>query len=273
MTPALAIVIVGYNARDDLARCLASIDARPPAVPFEVLLVDNGSTDGGPDLVERRWPRVRVLRQARNLGFGAANNVGIRATDAELVLLLNSDTIVPPGAIDRLVGRLGGAPDVAVAGPRLVSADGEPELSFGRMIGPWNELRQKALRALVARRVPPFPAWLRRRAATEHHPDWVSGACLLVRRADALVAGLFDERFFLYTEDVDFCAAIRRLGRRVLFTPVAEVVHLGGRSRASAPAATERAYRASQLAFYAKHHPGWLPWLRAYLRLRGKLPG
>lgn len=273
MTPELAIVIVGYNARDELERCLASIDAAPPAVACEILLVDNASTDGGPDLVARRWPGVRLLRQTRNLGFGAANNVGIRATAAELVLLLNSDTIVPPGAIDRLVARLRASPDVAVAGPRLVDARGEPELSFGPMIGPWNELRQKTLGALVARRVPPGPAWLRRRTATEHRPDWVSAACLLVRRADAIDAGLFDERYFMYTEDVDFCAAIRGLGRQVLFTPAAEIVHLGGRSRASAPEATERAYRASQLAFYAKHHPGWLPWLRAYLRLRGKLPG
>lgn len=273
MRAELAIVIVAYNARDDLERCLTSIDAGPPAGPFEIVLVDNGSTDGGPDLVERRWPHVRQLRQARNLGFGAANNIGIRATEADLVLLLNSDTIVPPGAIDRLVARLRATPDVAVAGPRLVNARGEPELSFGRMIGPWNELRQKTLGALVARRVPPFPAWLRRRTAAEHYPDWVSAACLLARRQDALEAGLFDERFFMYTEDVDFCAAIRGLGRRVLFTPAAEVVHIGGRSRASAPAATDRAYRASQVAFYAKHHPGWLPWLRAYLRLRGKLPG
>ena len=272
MTPDLAIVIVGYNARADLERCLESILAAPHVVPFEILLVDNGSTDGGPDAVERRWPQVRVLRQARNLGFAAASNVGILATGADLVLLLNSDTIVPPGALDRLVTRLRELPDVSVAGPRLVNAEGQPELSFGRMMSPWNELSQKALGALGARRVPPFDRWLGRQTRVEHDPDWVSGACLLVRRADAVAAGLFDERFFMYTEDVDFCAAVRRLGRRVLFTPVAEIVHLGGRSRASAPVATERAYRTSQLAFYAKHHPGWLPWLRAYLRLRGKLP-
>lgn len=272
MTPALAIVIVSFNARADLERCLASLAAAPPSSPFEIILVDNASTDGSPEAVRARWPAVRVLAQARNLGFAAACNVGLRATAAELVLLLNGDTIVPPGALDRLVARLRASPDAAVAGPRLVDADGVPELSFGRMIAPLTELRQKVLAARLARRAPRAVSRVRRLTSTERYPDWVSGACLLVRRADANAAGLLDERFFLYTEDVDFCAAIRRLGRRVLFTPAAEVVHVRGRSRASSAGAAERAYRASQLAFYAKHHPHWVPWLRLYLRLRGKLP-
>jgi GT2 family glycosyltransferase len=128
------------------------------------------------------------------------------------------------------------------------------------MITPLNEWRQKRIA-----RSGDLEALTRRR----HYPDWVSGACLLVRRADAEAVGGLDERFFMYTEDVDFCASIRARGRRVLFTPAAEVVHLRGRSAASAPAATQAAYRRSQLAFYKKHHPGWLPLLRLYLRLRG----
>ncbi len=270
--PELAIVIVSYNAGADLERCLASLADAPPAIPHEIVVVDNASTDGGPEMVRARWPSVRLLPQARNLGFAAGCNVGIRASTAELILLLNGDTLVPAGALDRLSARLRASAEVAVAGPRLVDADGVPELSFGRMISPLAELRQKALRGLLARRAGPAVAWVRRLTSAERYPDWVSGACLLVRRADAEAVGLLDERFFLYTEDVDFCAAIRGRGRRVLFTPAAEVVHLRGRSRATAGRPTERAYRASQLAFYAKHHPGWTPWLRAYLRLRGKLP-
>jgi N-acetylglucosaminyl-diphospho-decaprenol L-rhamnosyltransferase len=102
--------------------------------------------------------------------------------------------------------------------------------------------------------------------------DWVSGACLLVRRADAELAGLLDERYFLYTEDVDFCAAVRARGRRILFTPAAEVVHLRGRSRSTVPGAMNAAYRRSHLAFYEKHHPGWAPILRLYLRLKRQIP-
>ena len=103
--------------------------------------------------------------------------------------------------------------------------------------------------------------------------DWVSGACLLVRRADAQAAGWLDERYFMYCEDVDFCAAIRKRGGRVYFTPAAEVIHLRGRSRTVDRPATERAYRDSQLAFYKKHHPAWSPVLRLYLAVQGKLPG
>jgi GT2 family glycosyltransferase len=106
----------------------------------------------------------------------------------------------------------------------------------------------------------------------ERDVDWVSGACLLVRRTDAEAVGLMDERYFMYAEDVDFCAAVRARGRRVLFSPAAEVVHLRGRSRATASTAAEQAYRRSQIAFYEKHHPGWVPWLRWYLKMKGGLP-
>ncbi len=126
---------------------------------------------------------------------------------------------MPAGAIDALVGRLRQTPDAAVAGPRLVDGDGRAELSFGRMISPLNELRQQRVMRALARG---DAAALRKVEALTRRgqwPDWVSGACLLVRREDAEAVGLLDERFFMYTEDVDFCAAIRARGRRVLFTP------------------------------------------------------
>jgi GT2 family glycosyltransferase len=146
--PELAVILVSHNARVDLDRCLASLSAAPPATSHEVLVVDNASTDGSQSLVTERFPHVRLIALDRNVGFGPANNAGIRATHSRLVLLLNSDTVVPPGAIDRLVADLEAHPDVAVVGPRLVDAGGRPEISFGRMIGPFNELRQKILGAL-----------------------------------------------------------------------------------------------------------------------------
>jgi GT2 family glycosyltransferase len=268
----VSIVIVSYNAREHLERCLASLEAAPPALPHDIIVVDNASTDGALDAVRRRWPRVRTLALERNIGFAAANNAGIRATDGKRLLLLNSDTIVPPGAIDVLAARLDARADAAVAGPRLVDTNGTPEISFGSMITPFAELRQKAIGALYARRLPPVTAWVAGATRREQFVDWVSGACLLVHRADAEGVGLLDERFFLYTEDVDFCASIRARGRRILFTPAAEIVHLRGRSRATAADAMSAAYRRSHLAFYEKHHPGWAPLLRAYLRMKGQLP-
>jgi N-acetylglucosaminyl-diphospho-decaprenol L-rhamnosyltransferase len=268
----LAIVIVSYNTRDDLARALASLDAAPPSIDTETVVVDNASSDGSPEMVRERWPSVRVIEAGGNLGFSRANNIGIRATRAELILLLNSDTIVPPGAIDRLTADLVAHPEVAVAGPRLVGADGRLEISSGPMIGPFNELRQKLLVRLYERGFGPVCRKVERDASRARAVDWVSGACLLVRRADADAVGLLDERFFLYTEDVDFCASIRARGRTIRFTPAAEIIHARGRSRRHDPRSASDAYRRSQIAFYAKHHPFWEPVLRAYLSLGGYRP-
>lgn len=268
----LSIIIVSHNAREHLAACINSIATAPPGTPHDVTVIDNASTDGAVDAVSRRWPEVRTIRLERNIGFAAANNRGIRETAGNRVLLLNSDTAVPPGAIDRLVARLDAHAGAAVAGPRLVDAAGMAELSFGPMISPFSELRQKTISALYARRVRLASRWVERETSREQYVDWVSGACLLVHRTDAEAVGLLDERYFLYTEDVDFCAAIRGRGPRILFTPAAEVVHLRGRSRATAAEAANAAYRRSHLAFYEKHHPGWAPFLRAYLRIKGELP-
>jgi GT2 family glycosyltransferase len=264
----ISIVIVSFNARPDLERCLESLAAAPPAHPHDIVVVDNASSDGSPAAVRARWPLVRVIERATNGGFSAANNEGIRATTGELVLLLNSDTIVPPGAIDTLAEQLLADPSAAVAGPRLVDARGRAELSFGPMISPLAALRQKVIAGLQRRGFRAAELYVERATRRQRHVDWVSGAALLVRRADADAVGLLDERYFLYTEDVDFCAAVRARGRRVLFTPAAEIVHLRGRSRASAAGAAEAAYRRSHLAFYTKHHPRWAPLLKLYLKLK-----
>lgn len=265
-------MIVSYNVQADLERCLQSLRSAPPATTHEVVVVDNASPDGSAEAVRGGWPQVRLIAQTQNRGFAAGCNAGIRAAHGDLILLLNSDTIVPPNALDRLVARLRAVPEAAVAGPRLVDGKGTAELSFGRMITPLAEFRQKRILTRLAVGHGPTVEYVKRMTSREHYPDWVSGACLLVRRKDAEAVGLLDERYFLYTEDVDFCAAIRARGRRILFTPSAEIVHLRGRSRLTAGTASEAAYRRSHVAFYEKHHPGWASVLRLYLRLRGKLP-
>ena len=270
--PRLSIIIVAHNSLSEIDSCLASLSTHPPTLDYETLVVDNASPDGTALAVRQRWPHVRVIDAGANLGFARVSNVGILQTSGELVLLLNPDTTVTAGALDTLVASLDARPDAAIMGPRLVDASGRVELSFGAMIGPLTELRQRLLVTGNDRGAPLVGAYVNRLTRRAREVDWVSGACLLVRRADAEAAGLLDERYFLYAEDVDFCAAIRARGRRVLFTPEAEIVHLRGRSVASRPRVVEAAYRRSQLAFYAKHHPGWVPLLCAYLRLRRRLP-
>ena len=267
--PRLTIVIVTYNSTRDIDRVLRSLTDPPPATTHEIVVVDNASTDDTVTRIRSSWPGVRLIASRSNLGFAAANNRGIRESSSELVLLLNPDTSVPSGAIDRLVAHLDARREAAIVGPRIVDGEGRAELSFGSMIAPLTELRQKALVVGNDRGVRPIVTMVDRMTRHTHAVDWVSGACLLIRRADLEAAGLLDERFFLYTEDVDLCASVRRRGRTVLFAADVEIQHLRGRS---AGATTAAAYRRSQLAFYAKHHPAWLPWLRAYLKVRGELP-
>ena len=269
MTPRLAIVIVTYNSARDIDAALRSLTQPAPATAHEILVIDNASSDGTAALVRATWPGVRLIESARNLGFAAANNRAIRESSSELVLLLNPDTRVPPGAIDRLVAHLDARRDVAIIGPRIVDGQGRAELSFGAMIAPLTELRQKVLVVGNDRGIGPVVSIVDRMTRLTRDVDWVSGACLLIRRADLDAVGLLDERFFLYTEDVDLCASVRARGRRVLFAADVEIEHLRGRS---AGATTSAVYRRSQLAFYAKHHPAWVPWLRAYLKIRGELP-
>ena len=267
----LAIVIVSYNVRAEVDGCLRSVVGATDPFPTEVVVVDNGSTDGTVPLIHERWPAVRVIEAPGNVGFSRANNLGIRVTASEFVLLLNPDTIVRAGAIQTLMRTLASHPEAAAAGPRLVDRDGVPELSFGWSIGPLGELRQKIVGGLHHRGVSTIRALVDRWTRQAGSRQWVSGACILLRRADLEAVGLLDERFFMYTEDVDLCASLRRRGRLVLFVPEAEVMHLRGASANRNPG-TEEMRRASQLAYYAKHHPSWLPLLRAYLQLRGKLP-
>ena len=272
LMPRLSIIVVTYNSRKDIGGCIDSLTTVGAVrVDHEIIVVDNASTDGTAASIRERWPGVKVIDAGANLGFAAANNVGIRQSFGDLVLLLNPDTIVPAVAIDRLVAVLDSQPDVAIVGPRIVDASGRAELSFGQMISPIAELRQKVLVLGNDRGWPGICRKVDRMTRQAKAVDWVSGACLLIHRADLDAAGLLDERFFMYVEDVDLCASVRARGRSVRFEPSAEIVHLRGRSVASARSATDLAYRRSQIAFYEKHHPRWAHALRGYLKLRRKI--
>ena len=243
----LSIVIVSFNARADLMACLLSLKKAPAGDgPRDHRRGQRVGSDGSAEAAER-IPGVRVIQMGRNAGFAAANNAGIRESRGDLLLLLNSDTLVPPGAIDRLVG----APARRRRRRDRRAAAGGRRRTAGAVV------RRDDL---AAERVPPEASLAAsgsaRATAREQFVDWVSGACLLVCRADAEAVGLLDERFFLYTEDVDFCHAVRAAR-----TPGA--VHAGGGDHAPArPLARLAARReptastaAARSAFYRKHHP------------------
>jgi len=274
MSRPVDVIIVNYNNRTDLLACLASLHTPWPDAVERVIVVDNGSSDGSEAAIRSAFPTVSVQSLGQNRGFGAANNAALRASTADFVLFLNSDTIVPPGAIDGLHARAIARRAVA-AGPKLLDAAGRPEISFGRMLSPWSELIQRTRLRLAASASGWARRYVDRLVAGERTVDWVSGACLLAHRESVLAVGGFDERFFLYEEDVDLCAALRARGGTILFTPATHVVHLRGRSvsRTDRPAGAPSHYDTSHLAFYEKHAPFWAPWLRRWLRLRGRSIG
>ncbi len=271
------VVVVSYNARAALLACCRSVRALPGA---RLIVVDNASTDGSADAVAALGADVTVLRRAHNEGFGAAANRGVAAGDAAEVLLLNSDATIDAAALEALRAALAHDPAAAAAGPRLRDANGRLELSIGRRLTPCNEAAFKLLEA-GRRRCPPLERWLERRYGRPRAVASLSAACLLVRRAAFTGVGGFDERFFLYAEDVDLCLRLRRAGWRLLYVPEAEVRHLRGVSARSRPGAVDLAYRRSQLAFYDKHRGAaarltlraWLAARYALRWLRARGPG
>jgi GT2 family glycosyltransferase len=251
--PRISAIVVSYNTRDHLLRCLEALLA-PTGVSREAILVDNASTDGSVDAVRARFPEVRILANAENLGFSRANNLGLGAARGPFALVLNSDCEVRPGAVEALCAILEARPEVAIVGPRTVGTDGAPQVSFGPSLTLLAEWRQGRL----VRGVKAGDAAALRHAsalaAREQEPDWVSASCFLARRTALDAVGGFDESFFLYEEDVDLCLRVRRAGWRVVYTPTAEVVHHLGRSMDRAPAVARLEYHRSHLHYYAKHN-------------------
>jgi GT2 family glycosyltransferase len=251
--PALAVVVVSFHSRETLGACLDSL-AGHVEIPLEIVVVDNASEDGSADAAREHPARPRVLASPTNVGFARACNRGAGATTAPLILFLNPDAEVTPGAVETLVAAVESSPDVGVAGPLTRDPDGTVQVSTGPDLTLGAERRQRRLVRGVRRREPRAVAEAAARHAREREPDWVSGACLLARRKAFEAVGGFDEAFFLYEEDADLCRRIRQAGWRVLFTPAAAVRHQLGRSMAHTPGRARLAYQRSHLLYYRKHN-------------------
>src|SRR5436190_11771937 len=213
----LAIIIVTYNSAQEIDACLESLVGHTSPFPTTITVVDNASPDGTAARVREAWPSVKVIDSGGNLGFAKANNIGIRATSSDYVLLMNPDTVAPPGAIQTLVRGLASHPEAAIAGARLVSERGFPELSWGDAITPWTEVRQMIFSRLYLRKIRFIVRRMDRLSRQAREVDWVSGAAMVIRRSDLDAVGLLDERYFMYNEDVDLCVAMKKRGRLTLY--------------------------------------------------------
>jgi N-acetylglucosaminyl-diphospho-decaprenol L-rhamnosyltransferase len=227
VTPRLSAVIVNWNTCDLLDDCLISLRAHGDP-GMEVVVVDNGSTDGSVEMLADRWSDVQVIVNDTNRGYQAANNQGMRAARGDALLLINADAMLTPGCLEALEARFEADPRAAIVGPRLVYKDG----SFQR----WTAGRLPSLTAAAGyfffadRVFPHCGLWLGRDVDVAFQPGWVSSACMLVRRDALTEIGLMDERFFAYMDDVDLCARAADAGWTVWYEPAATSIHLMGQS-------------------------------------------
>jgi GT2 family glycosyltransferase len=270
--PGLAVVIVSWNVRDLLRRCLVSairdqetLAHRSPITDHSIIVVDNASTDGTPEMVRREFPSVHLIANQENLGFAAGNNVALRAIlhdtqyairNTQYVWLLNPDTEVRPGATAALVAALDSHPQAGVAGAKLLYPDGALQHSAFRFPG----LVQLAFEFF------PFPARLYdtslngrypRRLYEEEAPfpvDHPLGASMMVRTAAIAEVGLLDEGFWMYCEEIDWCWRMCKAGWGALCVPTAQVVHHAAKSSEQVRVASFVALWRSRLRLYDKHY-------------------
>ena len=266
----LSVSVISYRTPVLLKQCLEALEAERTSVDLDVTVVDNASGDGSADMVADQFPWARIIRNRRNVGFGAAHNQALRRATGRYWLVLNSDAAPRPGALRVLVDFLQANPRVAVAGPGLRYPDGTVQPSrrrFPTVATLFVESTQ------IQRYIPRNPVLQRYYLAdrSDDEPqdvDWLVGACLCARAAAAAEVGLFDESFFMYSEELDWCRRFRAAGWRVAYVPSAEVVHLEGGSSRLDLVARDRMFQASKLRYTAKWHGRWVAHaLRAYLVL------
>jgi GT2 family glycosyltransferase len=223
--PKTTAVVVNWNAKPFLRSCIeALLDAQPQ--DLEILVVDNGSTDGSLDTLVEFGDRIRIIETGQNLGFGTGINLGVNSSRSHYVLVLNPDVVLDSESIPELVKYLDVNPTVGVVGPRLLDESGRTTASCGKAPNIVAEVCRKFLLHLVL----PFLKFGRQRPTMPKKMGWVTGACFLVRRKATESVGGFDEAIFMYYEDVDFCLRLQSVGWDVAYLPQATGRHSGGGS-------------------------------------------
>lgn len=275
--PDLTVVTVTYSPGSHLDRFLSSLTVATDR-PVAVVLADNGSTDGAPEEALTRYPGVRLVRTGGNLGYGTAINRAVATigpSGGEFVLLTNPDVVWGPGSIDALLEAAYRWPRAGTFGPLIRDPDGAlypsarhlPSLVRGGM---------HAVVGFVWKNNPWTKSYRQQHLEPSERPvGWLSGSCLLVRREVFDAVGGFDERFFLYMEDVDFCDRVGRAGWLNVYVPDSEILHDKGHSTGREPARNLRAHHDSTYIYLADRHSGWwqapLRWtMRGALRVRAR---
>jgi N-acetylglucosaminyl-diphospho-decaprenol L-rhamnosyltransferase len=272
----LAVVIVNHNAGEYLGRCLDSVLAAAGGISLDVVVVDNASRDGSAGAVGSR-PGTRLIENRANLGFAAGANLGIRATDAPFVLLINPDAEILSGTLSSVVKVARDRPDAGAIGALVRNPDRTVQPSARRVPRTFEALMHAFLGPIA-----PGNRWTRAYTmadwdrASEREVEWISGSAMLLRREALHDVGVFDEAYFMYVEDVDLCTRLRRAGWKVRFSPELEVVHEIGVSAQGQSRRMAREHSRSIYRYFVKHraHGGAAilkPLVRAALAVRSEL--
>jgi len=253
--PTVSIVIVNWNTKDILRGCLGSIFTQRSELACDVIVVDNASTDGSPQMVEEEFPQVILIRNSANRGFAPANNQGIAIAKGRYVLLLNSDTVVLDGAIEKTAAFADAHPEAAVVGCRVLN----PDKSLQPTCFMYPSVLNLFLDAMHLSKL--FPrsrffsrermAWWKREDVRE--VEVVTGCFMLVRREAIDRVGPMDEDYFMYGEETDWCWRFHRAGWRLMFTPSGQIIHFGGQSTSQVRPQMLLQLRSGVLLFFRKH--------------------
>lgn len=257
----LSVIIVTVNVRSWLERCLTSLEKQDVFDDLEVVVVDNGSSDGSGGMVRETFPYCKLIQLNETVGFGLANNIGARHSTAPLLLFLNPDTVFRANSLCVLLHRMEEDLNCGVAGGRIHDGDGKLE----RSVGSFPTLFNMALGRLL-KYVAPARRILGQRSHQHwvgydrpHTIDWVTGAYLWIRREIFEQVGGFDKRIFMYCEDVDLCYRVQKIGLEVWFFPDSTIIHYGGKSPVPRP--RKKMLIESLLYFAEKHYTSPRHWL------------
>jgi GT2 family glycosyltransferase len=252
----VSIIIVNWNTKEYLRKCLDSISQAISEIDAEIIVVDNASNDGSVDMAQLEFPCVKLIKNSKNLGFAMANNIGIASSVGSYLCLINSDVVVDRNCIKKLVQYLKENRNIGMAGPMIKNPDGTVQPSCYGYPTLWNMFS----RAMALDRLFPHSKLFGGRRMTYWTHDAIqsvevlSGCFWCVRREALDSVGMLDEIFFMYAEDIDWCKRFRDTGWDVVFYPGAEAIHFGGASSANAPIQFYIEMHRADLQYWEKHH-------------------
>ncbi|BAY12215.1 glycosyltransferase family 2 protein [Calothrix sp. NIES-2098] len=252
---AVSIILVNYNGIEVLPNCLSSLEKLLQPPNYEIILVDNASTDSSWELVSEKYPQVRLIRQTRNLGFGAGNNAGAKIAAGEFLFLLNTDTVLTSNILPHLIDLMQADTQVGIIGPKLLNPDGSLQISVSPALGIKGEYQARQMHQAYQKAS--NLNFIEQKFQEIQEVDIVVGAAFFIRASLFQALGGFDENFFMYFEESDLCQRAQYLGYKIIYTPHVSLIHLKAYSIQKAANLMAVEYRRSQIYFYQKHRPLW----------------